>query len=361
LRWSLGAAAIFLGACASAAPDEITTTHVASTSARPDDTHPLSRAETVTCSRASPTNPTFLVAVTLRGIADKSTCSKIASFAGAPIDAVTIESDIHALYATGKVQDVVVATEEEAGQTTLVFDVVQRPRLAALTIEGAPKGVDADAAIGDHPGRFDVLWERGAEARILDALQTEGFRHATVGHDVKLVPGKGAEVRITIVPGAILTLGAVRFEGLSKANDTFLRAPLLLRPGAPVPADVVERDGLVVQAGLYDLGLVESSVATRTEENPTAGTVDVVFTVTEGPQYSLGRVRVKGPRAFEPARYKRALAPLKSGAMFVRTTVANVVQDLESIHREADAPAHVDVETRLDPKKHVIDVDLVIQ
>ncbi|HTJ80850.1 MAG TPA: POTRA domain-containing protein [Polyangiaceae bacterium] len=314
-----------------------------------------------TCSRAKATNPLYLVSVVIRGSDDRAACAKLGTYAGAPLEDAGVESDIRALFATGHFDDVVAVAEDDAGALSLVFEVKERPRIGALEVVGAPPAVDATSAIGERPERLDPVWLRGAEARVADALQESGYRHPVVGHEVRDPRSQSARVRITVAAGSRFTLGAARFEGLAKAKEAALRNVLLMKAGEPATNDLVERDTLVVGSVLYDLGLVESAVTSRVEENASTASFDVIFTVTEGPVYALGKVKVKGARALPAARYEKLLASLKPGGVFVRTSIANLVQDIESMHRDAGAPAHVDVESHVDAKKRTVDLDLVIQ
>jgi outer membrane protein assembly factor BamA len=312
----------------------------------------------VSCSTAT-TSPPSLGEVVLRGTDEASACEKLRSTAGAPLDEARVTADIHTLHASGFFEDVTAVIEEDdARPPTLVFEVKERPRIASLSTRGAPDGVDVRGGMGSAPVRYDPFWVRATDARIADSMHEAGYRKATVGHEVTPTADGAVTVVFAIVPGARSVLGAVRFEGLTTAPVDRLRAVLALTPGEPAPEMMVERDTLMVQSALFDLGLVQSEVKPRIEENFLASRFDVVFVVTEGPAYRLGVVKVSGERLLPKDRYAKLLATLPRGTLFVRSKVAAVVQTVERMHHDAGADRIVDVRTTVDPKRHTIDVDL---
>ncbi len=247
---------------------------------------------------------------------------------------------------------------EDGGTRTLVYEVRERPLLSDLEITGTPKGMSTFEAVGLKPERVDPVWVRATEQRLLDALHFDGYRAAKIAHQVVRGKAGTAKVVLAIEPGPRSVLGAVRIQGLVTAREADLRKELGLRPGEPVPAELVERDGLVISAGLYDVGLIQSDVRTETIENPSTATVDVVFTVVEGPVFKLGKVAVTGKGALPAARYRDVLAPLKRGAVFQRAAVVAAIQAIEAMHRDAGVPKRIDVKSDIDATKRVVSLEL---
>ena len=112
---------------------------------------------------------------------------------------------------------------------------------------------------------------------------------------------------------------------------------------------------------LYEVGLVESEVTTRLEENFLASTVNVVLTVREGPVYRLGTCKVVGPAALPPAKYREVVAQLPRGAVFARSKVAAAIKEVEALHRAAGTERRVEVWTNVDKAKRTIDVELQVE
>lgn len=302
-----------------------------------------------------------MAAVVIRGSLEASACEKVSSRADQAVDDDRAEADVRAVFSTGWFDDVAAVVEEGPSGAVLVLEVKERPRVRRLDVVGAPRAASLADALGERGARLDPVWLRAAEDRVLLALRQDGYRNATVGHEVK--PAGVGEVTVVVQVGAgpRYTLGSVRIEGLSKAPEGLVRKDLAATPGEPVPDALIERDGLVVTAALYEVGLIEGSVATRVEENRLASKVDVVFTVTEGPVYSLDDVRITGSGALAASRYATILAPLRRGSVFSRSRVAAAVQAIEALHQGEGEERRVDVSTRLDAAKHTVDLDLVVK
>jgi outer membrane protein insertion porin family len=296
--------------------------------------------------------------VALRGAVDKRACAKLGAYAGAPIDPAMVDADLRKLHATGWYDDLNATEIEDAGTLSLVYEVRERPALGDVEVIGAPKGVSTFEAVGLKPERVDPVWVRATEQRLLDALHFAGYRAAQVAHEVVRGKAGAAKLALRIEPGARTVLGAVRIEGLVTAREAELRKELGLRPGEPAPAELIERDGLVISAGLYDVGLIQSDVRTQLVDNPATATVDVVFTVIEGPVFQFGKIGVSGKGALPAERYRAILAPLKRGAIFQRAAVVAAIQAIEALHRDTGTPKRVEPISNVDPSKHIVSLDL---
>lgn len=310
------------------------------------------------CSSAAPSSPRAIARVALRGASDARACAQLGVHAGGPIESTMVEDDLRKLHATGWYDDVAAVEIEDTEGRALVYEVRERPILAEVEIIGAPEDVPSFEDLGARPERVDPVWVRVTEQRLLELLHDAGYRSAQVGHQV--VRSGNAKLVLRIQSGSRVVLGSVRIEGLVTAREDELRKLLRSRSGEPAPTDQVERDGLVLSAALYDLGLVQCDVRTQLIENPGGATVDLVFTVVEGHVFHLGKVAVTGPRALPAERYRAILAPLKRGVTFGRSAIVDAIQAIEALHRNAGVSVHVEPITTVDASRHLVDLDLRI-
>jgi outer membrane protein assembly factor BamA len=137
----------------------------------------------------------------------------------------------------------------------------------------------------------------------------------------------------------------VVIEGLRQVPEGAVRKDLCLgtsRCGADDEA-AVERDGLVIQANLYDLGYVQSNVA-RAEVRRRLDAVEVVYRVTEGERFRLKKISVSEPDPAARVRKQIKLPKMtaKDGDWFSRKVVAEDRSRIERVYRDAGY-ANVDV------------------
>lgn len=349
------------GCSAAPEPTALPPTRVAPKTA-PAETRP-----STSCSRSETAKSPALAAVSLRSTTPAPTppqasCSPLKSRAGSPVDEKTVDADVRELFASGLFDDVTAVVEDrDDGASTLVFEVKPRRRVDEVAVRGEPRGFASREALGTRPDRYDPVWVRATDARLLEALHLDGYRKAKVDHEITPVGDDAVRVLFWLEPGKRFVLGSVRIEGLKAASADGLKKQLKLMPGEPAFDELIERDRLFVTMGLYEDGLVQGEVTSRVEENFLASTIDVVLTVREGPVFKLGTVKVTGPAAFPAAKYQHIVKRLPRGMVFARSKVAAVVEDVEAMHRVSGTERKVEVSTNVDAPKRTIDVEVIVQ
>ena len=301
--------------------------------------------------------------VVLRGASDRSACALIRSMAGRPEDARTIERDIEALFASAAYADVVALREEGAGGTDLVFELEERPRVSAVTLDGLRSEASRAALAGFElaaPKQLDPVWVRRSEQRLVAALELDGFRSATVQAAIANRSGRETSVRFVIDEGPQAVLSRVTISGLRTAQEKVVRVPLRLTPGAPAPPGLVERDELVLSSTLYDLGLLASKVESTLAVSDDGTQVEVTFRVVEGPVYRLRSVQISGNEAVDPKLYAPTLATVKRGAIFSRTAMLAIESKLETVSLELGKPVDVEPRLEIDERKLEVSVTFVV-
>jgi translocation and assembly module TamA len=182
------------------------------------------------------------------------------------------------------------ATQLEAGDAsrevpvTIALTPGQPYRMRRITTNGLPPGstIHSTLAVGAQAKAADIL---AAETTLLNALRADGYafvratREVVVDHDAK-----AADVTTTIDPGRRVNIGDVRFEGLDRIQEDYVRNRLRFAPGDRYSSTVLEDS----RADLASLG-VFSVVRTRLgAEQPDAdGRVPVVINVTERPRRTI--------------------------------------------------------------------------
>src|SRR6516165_3463975 len=122
-------------------------------------------------------------------------------------------------------------------------------------------------------------------ARLLTALENQGYAFAKVDPPVAHEdPDKQVlNLSFHVVPGAHVSIGEIRFEGLKRVHERLVRRRLLLHTGEPYSALAVER----ARKDLLTLG-VFASVSVQLADSPDSeGRLPITFQVRERQRHAV--------------------------------------------------------------------------
>lgn len=289
--------------------------------------------------------------VVLRGTKHAGACNTIRAMT--PTDEATIDEDIRELYKTALFDDIVAVVEG----STLVYELRDRATIERIDVINAPPGLTLPTH-GPNGLADPVLIRRNADA-MRAALREAGYRNANVVYAMNRRE-KILVLTYTITAGARTVLGDVKFKGLDAKREATIRKQLATQLGTPVLDDVTQRDVITVQSALYEEGLLNSRLAHEIVDAGPAK-VDLVFTITEGPVFTLGAMKVKGPRAKDTKAYAKALAPLKRGAVARRSILVEAVRAIEDVHAGEQPAVIVIPQSNVQLDKKRVDFDFVVE
>ncbi len=158
--------------------------------------------------------------------------------------------------------------------------------LGRVTIVGAVPA-DARAKFGLEPGQpavADAVLAAGA--RLLSALQEDGYALASVPPPVAVEDAKARLINVTftVMTGRRATIGPIEFLGLKGVNESFVRRRLLLHPGELYQPSKIEE----ARQDLNSLGVFSGiSVRAGTQIAPD-GRIPIIFDFQERPKYTVG-------------------------------------------------------------------------
>ena len=180
-------------------------------------------------------------------------------------------------------------------QTTLTFDMAAGPQARVLSaeIEGAPEGNVAlvRSALGIQPGApFDRVALDEAVGRYLKSLRTASFLEARVDTDLKFSDSQEqVVVTVRVTRGARVT---VVFRGDPLPEKRRAETITQLQEAA-LDQDALENGEWNIEEELRGRGYRDAAVQV-TRETAHEGSLQIVFTVTQGPRYRVGAVDVVG-------------------------------------------------------------------
>ena len=172
-------------------------------------------------------------------------------------------------------------------RVTVVVHIDTGPlyRLGKVTVVG-PVSANALKAFGLKSGEpavaADVL---AAQERLVTALQAEGHAYARTRYAAYLETGRPVlNVTFTATPGPSYVLGAIRFEGLMRVNEAFLRRQLKIHAGEPYDPGRIE----AARTTLLALGVFSSVTVPLPPQSETSGArLPVTFVVVERKRHTV--------------------------------------------------------------------------
>lgn len=218
-------------------------------------------------------------------------------------DANTINEEVKRIWDMGYFSDVTASMEGK----TLVFTVVEKPRIENIIIKGSDE-IDAEdviAAMGTKPG--SVLNEQMMAddlQKITEMYRKEGYYLAKADYHIQERPGQrsGAVLVIDITEGNKLYIKEVIIDGLHELDQGDMDKYLALKPrnilswftGTGVLKDeYLERDTNAIAAYGLNQGYIDIQVSAPEVDYQPDGIV-VKFTVHEGPRYKVRDVKFAG-------------------------------------------------------------------
>ncbi len=189
---------------------------------------------------------------------------------------------------------------------TLVFAVVEKPRITSIEVNGADE-IDSDditAAMGTKTGT--VLNDRTLSEdlqKIKELYSKEGYHNAKINHRIiSQEGGRGARLVLEISEGEELYISEVKINGLSQLDQSDIDDYMALKPrnilswllgGGVLEEENLERDTNAIAAYGLNEGFVDIQVAAPDVQYTDEGIV-ITFNVDEGRRYKVRDVKFGG-------------------------------------------------------------------
>jgi outer membrane protein insertion porin family len=252
----------------------------------------------------------------------------------------TMSADVKALLATPTYSKVdALISVDDAGNWVVDYVVSRRPQLAADPvingIDGVMRTSKAEKALKlTRNERVDDAIAAAAAGRLREKLEDEGYVDAKVTFDLRHSDAPGyAFVTFLVEAGAERSIRDYCFEGNEAFDDAKLASTFGWRPAynpiswfTDLPTSDTKLDdaraaitGVYVDAGYLDAEITSPEL--RQVEGEEAGRCDVIFSVDEGPLYTIGAINVQGATTYS-AEVLQAAAELALNEQGSRTATA---------------------------------------
>jgi len=280
-----------------------------------------------------------------------------------------IDADLRAIYKLGHFKDVRVEAERAAGGVSLTYVVQEKPVIREITIEGA-KEISKDKvreALEIKPNTiFSAKDLQKSIKKVKKLYADDGYYLAEVEGSTAVRSETELNVTIKVKEGKKVLIKKIIFDGnhaftgkkIKKTMETSEEWMFSWLTGAGTyKEDVLKNDTALITELYMNNGYVNVKVGEpRVDLLPDKSGLNVSIGITEGEQYRIGKLGVKGD-LLESADVLMKKLTLKSGELFSRSALRNDVFALTDLYADKGyAFANASPQTKLNPESHTIDI-----
>jgi outer membrane protein insertion porin family len=281
--------------------------------------------------------------------------------------------DIRAIYAMGFFDQVSADVASEARGLVLTFRVHERPLVRGVTIEGTEevKKEEIEQALRVRPHTIlDPARARQGIEAAKKLYGEKGYLDAQIEYSSAAVGENEVDVTYKITEGPLIRIDEIDFEGNEAFSDRTLNGIMQTKEewilsfvtgAGNLNRDVLKADVERLTAWYYDHGYVTVQIAEPRIERRDEG-LTVTIAVTEGEQFSVGKVAVAGkdvPQMPEDVLGKLAT---KQGEVFEASTLRDDVQLLtDRMSEDGYAFAKIDPETIINTQDKLVEVTFQVE
>lgn len=277
----------------------------------------------------------------------------LAGEVGKPLDRARLRDELAQVLGIKGVGDVSASAVQLADGVELVITLAPARTLHALTAkEVGGQDIPLPGLLSTAVG---LPLDPALLAKVVEELRTaylaKGFTDVQVAWKDADTGTNQVDVSIEITPGKATTITTVEFKGNAHAKKADLMKAIegTLVPSSPWNSDLVDRASLQLSAYYYDHGYINVAVDAP---KPSGGSSPATFAITEGDQFRVGKIDIKGVPDADAKKYL-AMVTVKKGDVFSRKLMQDGIIKIQTA-----AQTQVEPVTAIDAKKKTIDVTL---
>ncbi len=261
---------------------------------------------------AAPKTPNVILAIDVRGnqlVSTNTVLSKMRTREGQPLVQESINDDIKRLYAAGYFQDIRVDVEEAPQGYKLHIDVIEKPIVREVVIEGATIFKEDKLRKELKLVEGQILDRKavkvGVEA-IRKLYANKGFRFVDIDSEVKVNPqSKEATVFIRVKEGLKFKIKDIKIEGnaafkekkLKKFMKTKSKKVVFLRSGV-FKQENFEKDMERLKLFYAQEGYLDVKIDPEFNYDEKGRWIFIKILIDEGKHYVTGEVKIEGNKLF---------------------------------------------------------------
>jgi len=290
------------------------------------------------------------------------------SRAGDTYDPATVEQDVKAIYRMGFFDDVQAELSPDA---VLTYAIKEKPYVREIKIQGASQvgkeKIETALGIGAR-----TILDRTKVAEGVDKVRKlyneQGYVNASVDYAVSMEANNQAVLTLDISEGNRLLIKKISFEGNKTFSDSDLRGLIgtkeewifsFFTSRGVLDRDMLTNDVAILSNHYNDNGYVEHKIDDPIILRGRDG-LEVVFRISEGPQYRVGKVEIGGDLIQDGQQMLKSIK-LTSGQIFRGSRLRDDITTLTDLYsNKGFAFVQVDPVTKIDQTKKDVDIALVI-
>jgi outer membrane protein insertion porin family len=293
---------------------------------------------------------------------------RVRSEVGKPPDPAIIEQDVRSIYAMGFFEDVQASVDDVDGKRTLTFQVVERPMIKEVKLDGNKK-IDTDdllAALKIRP--HTLLDVEKIQRGIEDAKKLydkKGYKDAAITFTTSEPEDGEVVLTLHVDEGKIVRVQNIIFEGNRAFSNRRLRALMQTKEESTLLSwatgagnldqEVLKTDVERLTAYYYDNGYVNVKIDEPEVERKDKG-LDITIKIDEGEQYKVGTVKLGGDYQGKEQFLLPGLE-MKTGEVFRASNLRKDVLSLtEGYGNYGYAFVNVEPITDVEPTKKLVDI-----
>jgi outer membrane protein insertion porin family len=289
--------------------------------------------------------------------------------AGDLLERDKVDEDVRAIYRLGHFRDVQAQLEKAEGGVVLEYVMQEKPVVREIQIEGA-KEISKEKvreAVEIKPNSiYSVKDLQKSIKKVKKLYADDGYYLAEVEGSTSKRSESEVNVIFRMKEGKKVLIKTITFEGNHAMTDKKIKKVMETSPewmfswltGAGTYKEEVLKNDAALIADLYlNNGYVNVKVGEpKVELLPDKSGLKVTIGITEGEQYRLGTLAIKG-ELLETVDVLMKKLKEKSGELFSRANLRADVFGLTDFYADKGyAFANATPQTRLNPENHTIDI-----
>ncbi|MCB0344546.1 MAG: outer membrane protein assembly factor BamA [Bdellovibrionales bacterium] len=231
---------------------------------------------------------------------------QVSSQPGAPLDDSAVQNDVKEIYKTGFFEQVTAKVRQRGNSSELVFDVVEKPALRGVLLQGNDEVGDdtIKEKLNVSARRFlDKQKILAGIAELKKHYQTLGYYDTEIDYTVTPVLDNQVDVTFKIKEGEKVRLRKVAFEGNRKIDTSDLESIVKtssyswwsswITGTGVVKEEQLEADTREITRYYLNNGYADVRISEPEVERDEKG-LKVTFKITEGEQYTFDEITVSG-------------------------------------------------------------------
>jgi outer membrane protein insertion porin family len=313
-----------------------------------------------------------LVEVRIKGnrrIESSAILSVVKTRAGDTLFTEGTDADIRSIYKLGHFQDVQVQTEQSDKGIVLVYTVVEKPVIRAISFEGN-KHLTTDKlkeALELHQNAiFSAKDLSKSSAKIKKLYGDDGYYLADIQPQIIKKSSSDISVLFKIDEGKKVLISTIRFDGNKAFSNRKLRGMMetkeewfmsWLTGAGTYKEDALKNDALLISDFYLNNGYINVKVSEPLVTlNQAKTALEASISITEGEFYRIGDIDFKG-ELLEPAATLRKKLKSETGEVFSRSVLRTDIGALTDVYGDKGyAFANVTPQTLIDNVKKTVDV-----